>query len=189
MASGLTEDRYIKAIESKAGNAAVVHHLLTFAVDADDMGDSNGEHGSPLRLRRQRRRFEMVAAIEKKQRSESIGAEFPHACRLFAQDFGNPGIRKSLVGWKFLTHKRQCLRDGVQVATRHDAQVRIVISLQQLERGGAHQFAKVDADRMFRAGVIRTIQPPVPCDEVKPSIAVEISARDAVPPAGDLVDG
>ena len=41
--SGLTEDRYIKAIESKAGQPAVVHHLLTFAVDADDMGDSNGD--------------------------------------------------------------------------------------------------------------------------------------------------
>ena len=33
--TGLTEDRYIKAIESKPGKTAVVHHLLTYAVDAD----------------------------------------------------------------------------------------------------------------------------------------------------------
>ncbi len=41
--TGLTEDRYIKAIESKPGNTAVVHHLLTYAVDADMTGDSNGD--------------------------------------------------------------------------------------------------------------------------------------------------
>ena len=32
--TGLTEDRYIKAIESKPGKTAVVHHLLTYAVEA-----------------------------------------------------------------------------------------------------------------------------------------------------------
>src|SRR6266571_3025816 len=41
--TGLTEDRYIKAIESKPGKTAVVHHLLTYAVEADDAGDSNGD--------------------------------------------------------------------------------------------------------------------------------------------------
>ena len=41
--TGLTEDRYIKAIESKPGKTAVVHHLLTYAVDADMTGDSNGD--------------------------------------------------------------------------------------------------------------------------------------------------
>jgi hypothetical protein len=41
--TGLTEDRYIKAIESKPGHTAVTHHLLTFAVDADASGDSNGD--------------------------------------------------------------------------------------------------------------------------------------------------
>ena len=41
--TGLTEDRYIKAIESKAGKPAVVHHLLTYAVESDDNGDSNGD--------------------------------------------------------------------------------------------------------------------------------------------------
>src|SRR5207245_4136648 len=40
---GLTEDRYIKAIESKPGKTAVVHHLLTYAVDADASGDTNGD--------------------------------------------------------------------------------------------------------------------------------------------------
>ena len=44
--TGLTEDRYIKAIESKPGNTAVTHHLLTFAVDADASGDSNGDDGN-----------------------------------------------------------------------------------------------------------------------------------------------
>jgi hypothetical protein len=44
--TGLTEDRYIKAIESKPGNTAVVHHLLTYAVDADASGDSNGDDSS-----------------------------------------------------------------------------------------------------------------------------------------------
>ena len=44
--TGLTEDRYIKAIESKPGKTAVVHHLLTYAVDADDGGDSNGDDSS-----------------------------------------------------------------------------------------------------------------------------------------------
>jgi mono/diheme cytochrome c family protein len=36
--SGLTEDRYIKAIETKpsAGSREVVHHLLTYAVDPED---------------------------------------------------------------------------------------------------------------------------------------------------------
>src|SRR6185295_14126313 len=43
VATGLTEDRYIKAIESKAGKPAVVHHLLTYAVDADDNTQSNGD--------------------------------------------------------------------------------------------------------------------------------------------------
>ncbi len=42
----LTEDRYIKAIESKAGKTAVVHHLLTYAVEADDNTDSNGDDSS-----------------------------------------------------------------------------------------------------------------------------------------------
>jgi hypothetical protein len=41
--TGLTEDRYIKAIESKPGKTAVVHHLLTFAVDGADDTDSNGD--------------------------------------------------------------------------------------------------------------------------------------------------
>jgi hypothetical protein len=41
--TGLAEDRYIKAIESKPGNTAVVHHLLTYAVDGDMTGDSNGD--------------------------------------------------------------------------------------------------------------------------------------------------
>jgi hypothetical protein len=41
--TGLTEDRYIKAIESKPGKTAVVHHLLTYAVDAETTGDSNGD--------------------------------------------------------------------------------------------------------------------------------------------------
>jgi mono/diheme cytochrome c family protein len=44
--TGLTEDRYIKAIESKPGKTAVVHHLLTYAVDADVTGDSNGDDSS-----------------------------------------------------------------------------------------------------------------------------------------------
>ena len=44
--TGLTEDRYIKAIESKPGNTAVVHHLLTYAVDPDASGDSNGDDSS-----------------------------------------------------------------------------------------------------------------------------------------------
>jgi hypothetical protein len=44
--AGLTEDRYIKAIESKPGKTAVVHHLLTYAVDADAAGDSNGDDSS-----------------------------------------------------------------------------------------------------------------------------------------------
>ena len=44
--AGLTEDRYIKAIESKPGKTAVVHHLLTYAVDADVSGDSNGDDSS-----------------------------------------------------------------------------------------------------------------------------------------------
>jgi mono/diheme cytochrome c family protein len=44
--TGLTEDRYIKAIESKPGKTAVVHHLLTYAVDADATGDSNGDDSS-----------------------------------------------------------------------------------------------------------------------------------------------
>jgi hypothetical protein len=37
--SGLTEDRYIKAIETKPvkGSHPVVHHLLTYAVDPDDV--------------------------------------------------------------------------------------------------------------------------------------------------------
>ena len=45
--TGLTEDRYIKAIESKPGKTAVVHHLLTYAVDADMTGDSNGDDSNP----------------------------------------------------------------------------------------------------------------------------------------------
>jgi hypothetical protein len=44
--TGLTEDRYIKAIESKPGKTAVVHHLLTYAVDADASGDTNGDDSS-----------------------------------------------------------------------------------------------------------------------------------------------
>jgi hypothetical protein len=44
--TGLTEDRYIKAIESKAGKPAVVHHLLTYAVEGDDNADSNGDDSS-----------------------------------------------------------------------------------------------------------------------------------------------
>jgi mono/diheme cytochrome c family protein len=44
--TGLTEDRYIKAIESKPGKTAVVHHLLTYAVEADATGDSNGDDSS-----------------------------------------------------------------------------------------------------------------------------------------------
>jgi len=44
--SGLTEDRYIKAIESKPGKTAVVHHLLTYAVDPDETGDSLGDDSS-----------------------------------------------------------------------------------------------------------------------------------------------
>jgi hypothetical protein len=42
----LTEDRYIKAIESKAGKTDVVHHLLTYAVEGDDNADSNGDDSS-----------------------------------------------------------------------------------------------------------------------------------------------
>jgi hypothetical protein len=41
--TGLKEDRYIKAIETKPGKTEVVHHLLTYAVDADASGDSNGD--------------------------------------------------------------------------------------------------------------------------------------------------
>ena len=43
--TGLTEDRYIKAIESKPGKAKVVHHLLTYAVE-NDAGDSLGDDSS-----------------------------------------------------------------------------------------------------------------------------------------------
>ena len=42
----LTEDRYIKAIETKAGKTDVVHHLLTYAVEGDDNADSNGDDSS-----------------------------------------------------------------------------------------------------------------------------------------------
>jgi hypothetical protein len=44
--SGETEDRYIKAIESKAGKPAVVHHLLTYAVASDDEAESSGDDGN-----------------------------------------------------------------------------------------------------------------------------------------------
>jgi hypothetical protein len=43
VATGLTEDRYIKAIESKPGKTDVVHHLLTYAVSGDDDTESNGD--------------------------------------------------------------------------------------------------------------------------------------------------
>jgi len=44
--SGLTEDRYIKAIQTKASDLRVVHHVLTYAVtdpEAAPVGDSNGD--------------------------------------------------------------------------------------------------------------------------------------------------
>src|SRR5262245_48412234 len=40
--AGLTEDRYIKAIETKAGKTDVVHHLLTYAAENED-SVSNGD--------------------------------------------------------------------------------------------------------------------------------------------------
>lgn len=45
VSTGLTEDRYIKAIEAKPGKAKVVHHLLTYAVE-EDAGDSLGDDSS-----------------------------------------------------------------------------------------------------------------------------------------------
>jgi mono/diheme cytochrome c family protein len=44
--SGLTEDRYIKAIQTRpvgVGTRKVVHHALSFAVDADANSQSNGD--------------------------------------------------------------------------------------------------------------------------------------------------
>ncbi len=43
--SGLTEDRYIKAIQTKAGDLRVVHHVLTYAVTDPEApaGDSSGD--------------------------------------------------------------------------------------------------------------------------------------------------
>ena len=46
--SGLTEDRYIMAVESKPGKRAVTHHLLTYAVDPNDMDTSNAADDSAL---------------------------------------------------------------------------------------------------------------------------------------------
>jgi hypothetical protein len=47
VATGLTEDRYIKAIEAKPGKTAVVHHLLTYAVEGDESAaDSTGDDSS-----------------------------------------------------------------------------------------------------------------------------------------------
>jgi mono/diheme cytochrome c family protein len=52
--SGLTEDRYIKAIETKPGKGSrpIVHHLLTYAVDPDDdkatLGDDSSGSGQFL---------------------------------------------------------------------------------------------------------------------------------------------
>jgi mono/diheme cytochrome c family protein len=43
--SGITEDRYIQAVQTKAGDLRVVHHVLTYAVtDSDaDLNDSSGD--------------------------------------------------------------------------------------------------------------------------------------------------
>src|ERR1700741_5478958 len=46
--TGLTEDRYIKAIEIIPGKTAAVHHLLTYAVDAYMTGDSNGDDSNAV---------------------------------------------------------------------------------------------------------------------------------------------
>jgi hypothetical protein len=56
--TGLTEDRHRG--ESGPGKTAVVHHLLTYAVDADASGDSNGgtAAATPANSQRVRRRQE-----------------------------------------------------------------------------------------------------------------------------------
>ena len=43
--SGITEDRYIQTVQTKAGDLRVVHHVLTYAVtDSDaDLNDSSGD--------------------------------------------------------------------------------------------------------------------------------------------------
>ena len=43
--SGLEEDRYIKAVQTKAGDLRVVHHVLTYAVTDPEApaGDSSGD--------------------------------------------------------------------------------------------------------------------------------------------------
>jgi hypothetical protein len=48
MPSGLTEDRYIQAIETRAGNPKVTHHLQTYAVDRADLDQHTAHDGSPL---------------------------------------------------------------------------------------------------------------------------------------------
>ena len=42
--TGLTEDRYIKAIQTKAGNLQVVHHAITYAVDDPDAPPESNEY-------------------------------------------------------------------------------------------------------------------------------------------------
>ena len=42
--TGLTEDRYIKAIQTKAGNLEVVHHMITSAVEDPDEPPENSEY-------------------------------------------------------------------------------------------------------------------------------------------------
>ena len=71
--TGLTEDRYIKAIESKPGKTAVVHHLLTYAVDADD--DRRQQ-----RRRQQRRAPATSSTSSRSARTATCSPRAPAAC-------------------------------------------------------------------------------------------------------------
>jgi len=46
--SGLTEDRYIQAIETRVGNPRVTHHLQTYVVDGAEMDQHTAHDDSPL---------------------------------------------------------------------------------------------------------------------------------------------
>jgi hypothetical protein len=50
---GLTEDRYIKAIQTRAGNIKVVHHVITYAMDDSDTPVESDEYLSEYAVGKQ----------------------------------------------------------------------------------------------------------------------------------------
>ena len=146
------------------------------------VGHTHGEYRRKLRFGRQCHSFKMVSAVEENHRRQRVGLQLAGEWHFVAQHAVNVGFGERLVRREFCHQKWQRSPDRTEVASRHDARLRIIFRLQQINVAESIPVAKIKPRGMLAAGVTGTVESPVADNKVQSPVAVEVSGGHAGPP-------